>query len=175
MKKEKQSTRIYARRLAEVAASKREKILEVGFGRGISASVIEAQEVERHIVIEADKRASARLVAFAKRRPRVTAIRGFWQEVTRTLPSESFGSVLYAASALAPDEGRLFFKEAYRLLKKGGVLTYLSEGKDFSPEYLALLREAGFRDIQRSTFGVNSPDGSTIPQSDTMLVPVVFK
>ncbi|HLD04373.1 MAG TPA: hypothetical protein VJG90_01515, partial [Candidatus Nanoarchaeia archaeon] len=69
-----------------------------------------------------------------------------------------------------------FFKEAHRLLKKGGILTYYSdEARRFSKEHIQKLKEVGFRKIQWETCKVKPPKGSMYWRKRTILVPVIIK
>ena len=170
----------YMLRLAEVAGSKAEKVLEVGFGMGISAGYFQRFEIEEHIIVEANRSVYERLVAFARSAPRrVVPILGFWEDVTGNIPDGSVSSILFDACLLresALRQSRAFFREAYRLLKKGGILTYYSgEAEDFSPQHEEALREAGFRDIQKEVCEVNPPEGCLYWQEKTLMVPIIFK
>lgn len=74
-------------RLAEVAGSKGGKVLEVGFGMGISARFLQRLEIEEHLIIEANRAVYQKLLAFSKRARRpTTPLLGFWEEVAEGLP-----------------------------------------------------------------------------------------
>jgi guanidinoacetate N-methyltransferase len=173
--------REYMKRLASVAASKPGRVLEVGFGMGISASFLQGYEIEKHVIIEANSGVYELLASFARKaRQKVVPISGFWQDVTPALPDGSFSAILFDTYPLA--EGEIhrnhfsFFKEAYRLLEKGGVLTYYSdEARNYSRAHRRALMQAGFRDIQGHVCPVEPPPDCQYWKESTLLVPVVFK
>lgn len=173
--------RDYMRRLAEVAGSKPGRVLEIGFGMGLSAAFLQRFEIEEHIVVEANRAVYERLVAFAAEAPgRVVPVFGFWEDVTRSIPDGSVSSILFDTYPLREEDIHSnhfpFFREAYRLLKKGGVLTYYSdEAKDYSREHAAALRDAGFTDIQKEICVVNPPKNCAYWRKKTLMVPIVFK
>lgn len=171
----------YMRVLAEIAGSKAGRVLEVGFGMGISASFLQEYDIEEHIIIEANEDVYERLLSFAaKVRRKVTPILGFWQDTVKEIPDGSVSSILFDTYPMSADEVHRnhfpFFPEAYRLLKKGGVLTYYSdEEQDFSGEHRKALQKAGFEDIQKLVCQVNPPADCEYWQSNTIVAPIIFK
>merc|ERR1719330_625759 len=80
------------------------RVLEVGFGLGISAGYIDAEaSVTEHVIIEANEAVLGRagLWADTARRPTVV-LGGFWQEVAGDLETGSFGGILFDAFPLTP-------------------------------------------------------------------------
>ena len=69
--------------LANILGEKGGRVLEVGFGMGISASFIQAHEsITEHVIIEANEFVFKRLQSFAHTAPhKVTPLFGFWQDV----------------------------------------------------------------------------------------------
>jgi guanidinoacetate N-methyltransferase len=171
----------YMKHLASVAASKPRRVLEVGFGMGISASFLQEYDVEEHVVIEANREVYEALTSFAREaKQKVVPVLGFWQDVTPTFPDGSFSAILFDTYPLAEEEVHQnhfpFFGEAYRLLEKGGIFTYYSdEARSFSRVHRQALRRAGFRDIQGEVCPVEPPPGCRYWKADSLLVPVVFK
>jgi guanidinoacetate N-methyltransferase len=173
--------REYMKRLATVAASKPRRILEVGFGMGISAGFIQDYEVGKHVIIEANREVYSALRSFAAEAyQKVLPVLGFWQDVTPTFPDESFSAILFDTYPLT--EGEIhrnhfpFFPEAYRLLEKGGVFTYYSdEARNFSHAHRKELRKAGFHDIQKQICPVEPPPDCASWSAETLLVPGVVK
>ena len=87
-----------------------------------------------------------------------------------------FGTYPLSEADVHPTSAIPFFKEAYRMLKKGGVFTYFScEVDDFSPYHLEMLQAAGFEDIQKKVFPMNTPENCWYWSSDTMVVPIIRK
>lgn len=170
----------YMRMLAQVAASGRGTVLEVGFGMGISAGYIQSAGVDRHIIIEANRDVYRKLEAFAAEHPSVTPLFGFWEEAASTLPSGSINGILFDTYPLTEADIHRnhfpFFKEAHRLLTPDGTLTYYSdEIDDYSTEHLEALTSAGFTRIGKSLCEVVPPEGCAYWTSRTLLAPVIQK
>lgn len=171
----------YMHALADIAAGNGGVILEVGFGMGISARYIQKHPIERHIIIEANRDVYERSVAFAKGAIHpVTPILGFWEEATALLAEGSIDGILFDTYPLSEKEIHTnhfpFFKEAFRLLAPGGTLTYYSdEIDDFSPLHRSLLKEAGFRYIEKYVCEVTPPNDCTYWKSPTIVAPIIRK
>lgn len=171
----------YMKELAAAACSRGGRVLEVGFGMGISAGYIQSHDIAEHVIIEANRDVFERLMVFAKDAPRaVLPLFGFWQDVTKQIPSGSISGILFDTYPLCEEEIHQnhfgFFHEAFRLLRPGGILTYYSdEISDFSPEHARKLREAGFRNIQKNICRVDPPDDCAYWKSKTIVVPIVTK
>ncbi len=171
----------YMRELAKVACSGGGKVLEVGFGMGISATHVQSHSVEMHYVVEANASVYSRLEEFAKLATSpVVPLFGFWEDVVSQLQSEMFSGILFDTYPLQAGEMHSnhypFFKEAYRLLKKGGVLTYYSdEVAEYSPPHLVALSEAGFTNLARVVCSVNPPEDCLYWKQSSLMVPIVKK
>ncbi len=174
----------YMKMLASIAAKNCGKVLEVGFGLGISAHFIQQHGgVKNHVIIESHPdviKKCRELYSDEIKAGKIKLIKGFWEEATKRLPSESFDGILFDTYPLS--EGQIhknhfwFFKEAYRLLKKGGVLTYYSdESKRFSKEHLGKLRGAGFKRIDHKLCKVSPPKNCMYWDKRTILAPIVIK
>ena len=101
------------------------RVLEIGFGLGLSARHLTALGVRQHVVIEPNHGVfNASLVHAFEVAPRTafTPVLGFWQEVSPQLRTAAFDGILFDAFPDAADES--FFREARRLLRPGGVLTF---------------------------------------------------
>lgn len=98
--------------LAEIATSNGGRVLELGFGLGLSASAVQKHDIDEHIIIEANKDVFKRLEvynrrdagsglslvtqAFASKAPhKVTPMLGLAREVVATLPDNSIDGILY--------------------------------------------------------------------------------
>ncbi len=171
----------YMKVLSEIACQNGGAVLEVGFGMGIASGFIQAAEIFSHTVIEANAGVFIRLLEFAKNASRpVSPTLGFWEEICPGLPSGGFSGILFDTYPLS--EGDIhqnhyaFFREAYRLLCRGGALTYYSdEARDFSPEHLELLRTAGFTDIGGIVCPVRPPPDCQYWQQGSFLAPIIRK
>jgi guanidinoacetate N-methyltransferase len=173
--------REYMKRLASTAASKPRRVLEIGFGMGLSARFLQNYDIEEHVIIEANREVYQSLLAFAaEAKQKVVPVFGFWEDITSSLPEESFSAILFDTYPLKQEEIHRnhfsFFEESYRLLEKGGIFTYYSdEAITFSRSHLRALRRAGFRDIQGEICPVAPPPDCLYWKAETLLVPVVFK
>lgn len=126
----------YMAKLAHVATrtasapAARGRVLEVGFGMGISATAIQAFPIGEHVILEANADVFNRLQSFAGGTPtKVTPIGpDMWQNSIATIPDESIDGILYDTYPLNKEEQHIhqfhFLQEARRILKPGGVITY---------------------------------------------------
>jgi guanidinoacetate N-methyltransferase len=171
----------YMELLAEIATLNKGVILEVGFGMGISAFYIQKNQIDKHIIIEANKEICKIVKKFAQTaKTRVELIEGFWENEIFKLKSESIDGILFDTYPLSPSEVHKnhynFFREAYRLLKPGGIFTYYSdEIKVFSNEHICTLNKAGFRKIIGKICEVDPPLDCKYWKSKTILAPIIIK
>ena len=171
----------YMLALAEIAAHQGGSILEIGFGMGISARYIQEHPIDQHVIIEANKEVYAQLEIFALTAKRQTIpLFGFWEDIVSQIPSGSIAGILFDTYPLREEEVHrnhfFFFKEAYRLLVPGGILTYYSdEARDFSKRHMQALNSAGFSDIDKIICPVLPPRGCKYWKKNTLLAPVVRK
>ena len=173
----------YMKALADIAAKGGGKVLELGFGMGISAEYIQAHPVIEHIIIEANHEVAERAREFAKKAPHSTTIlEGFWEQVIDQIPDNSLDGILFDTYPLSDLElyqnHFFFFPYAFKKLKKGGIFTYYSdEIKSFGRVHLKKLLKAGFtqENIQGSAVAVNPPENCEYWKAKTMLAPVVKK
>ncbi len=171
----------YMRKLAHVAARQGGRVLEVGFGMGISAAFVQEYPLEEHVIIEANEEVYQRACSFAQQAvQKVTVIKGFWEDVVPTLVAESFDGILFDTYPLSSEEIHTnhfpFIPYAHRLLKQGGVLTYYSdEISGYASRHLKVLQDAGFHDIQAVICSVTPPAGCQYWTSNTILAPIITK
>lgn len=175
----------YMDTLAKIATHNHGKVLEVGYGMGISSRAIQNKGVEHHTIIECHPDVVTKCnqdFANEVRDREISVLQGFWEDVTPSLPSNSFDGILFDTYPLTEEEIHgnhfWFFEEAYRLLKPGGVLTYYSdEAKDFSPKHIERLGKAGFKteDISFKICNVSPPQDCEYWQEKTIIAPIVRK
>lgn len=125
--------------MVDIATAHHGDILEVGFGMGISAELIQQRGVRSHTIIEANADVLLRAQDWRAARPHsdVRLIDGRWQE--RAAGLGPFDSVFYDTYPASDEElARLtqtpfssdFFPVAAELLRAGGVFTYYSNEVD---------------------------------------------
>ncbi|MEK7183992.1 MAG: class I SAM-dependent methyltransferase [Patescibacteria group bacterium] len=173
----------YMKRLAEIATSNGGKVLEVGFGMGLSASYIQdAPQLKLHIIIEANDLVAKKAQVFAdKSRHKTKVILGLWEEVIDEIPDGSLDGILFDTYPLSTREYRNhypFFPFAYKKLKPGGVLTYFSdEAVRIKPYHMKKLLGAGFKrkNISSDLVDIDTPENCQYWQSKTILSPRVIK
>lgn len=171
----------YMEKLASIACAKVGHVLEVGFGMGISSSFVQRHEINSHTVIEPNDSVFLKLLEFAQNAHKIVVpIQGFWEDVCPSLPCDYFTGILFDTYPLKEEEVHCnhfsFFKEAYRLLKPGGVFTYYSdEAKNFSRIHREQLKLAGFKSIKKSLCEVKPPKECLYWKRETLLIPIVTK
>eukprot|EP01064_Diplonema_japonicum_P002486 TRINITY_DN1157_c0_g1_i1.p1 TRINITY_DN1157_c0_g1~~TRINITY_DN1157_c0_g1_i1.p1 ORF type:complete len:249 (+),score=92.81 TRINITY_DN1157_c0_g1_i1:76-822(+) len=119
----------YQDAIAKIACENGGKVLEVGFGMALSASAIQRNDIGEHVIIEASEAVFKRLESWAaQQKHKVTPMFGLWQDVVKTLPSNSFDGIYYDTYPNNKESQHThqfeFLKEARRILKPGGILTY---------------------------------------------------
>lgn len=175
----------YMAALARIATSQGGRVLELGYGLGLSAAAIQTADIERHVVIECHPDVLVRCLRDqrdALNAGRLHVLSGFWDDVTPLLASASFDGILFDTYPLSQDELHRnhfpFFREAHRLLRPGGILTYYSdEATDFSPAHRAELLAAGFEDadLAGEVCAVSPPADCQYWRAPTLLAPIVRK
>lgn len=174
----------YMAELAAIATGRGGRILEVGFGMGISAGYIQRVEtVSSHVVIECHQdvvRFALTQCAEGLCAGRLILVNGFWEDVVPCLQSESFDGVLFDSIEMDKEPHRFnafaFFQEAHRLLRRGGVFTYFSdEPRELSEQHVQHLRQAGFTDIDQRVCRVSPPAECRYWTEPTIVAPIVTK
>ena len=115
----------YMARLAEVATRAGGRVLEVGFGMGISARALARHGAKQHIVLEPNIGRYAAAIDHATEHAISCAVfpmLGYWEELVPLLRDGSFDAILF--DPFPAVVGPAFMRSARRLLKPGGVLTF---------------------------------------------------
>jgi len=175
----------YMERLGAVATQNGGAVLELGYGMGISAAVIQSRDIDSHTIIEAHPDVITKCVvdnraAFSE--GRMHLFTGFWQDVTPMMASEKFDGILFDTYPIKEEEmigpHMFFFDEAHRLLKPGGVLTYYSdEATHLKDAHVERLVNAGFdkKGIDFEVCDVVPPKDCEYWKDTTIVVPIVRK
>jgi guanidinoacetate N-methyltransferase len=127
--------------MAAIAARAGGDVLEIGFGRGVSAGRIQRLGVRSHTIVECNPHVLARFDRWRESFPGrdIRVVPGLWQEVVDTLGE--FDAVFFHTYALDADEAvellsnsvtfaASFFPVAAAHLRPGGVFTYLTNEID---------------------------------------------
>ena len=129
------------RAMARAVTDTRGDILEVGFGRGVAASMIQEAEVRSHTIIECNSHVIDDLRAWRAGYPGrdIRLVEGRWQDVTADL--EMYDGILFHAYPLDEQDfaeqvvgsvtfAAHFFPTAAARLRPGGRFTYLTNEAD---------------------------------------------
>lgn len=182
----------YMAALATAACEPGGRVLEVGFGLGLSAACIDAYRpsVSEHVILEANDAVLGRAGLWADKASVPTLLLGgFWQDLVPSLEPESFGGILFDAFPLSPGEAcgdgevGAFFSEASRLLRPGGCFTFYYDAgsnwieccKAFRDDTIPKLLRAGFSKIEEDQVLCRPRPGCTYFWKDRFLVPRAWK
>lgn len=177
----------YMEALAAAACQHGGRVLEVGFGLGLSAAYVDAYDaVEEHVIVEANDEVLGRAALWEDeaRRP-TTVYGGFWQEIIGDFEDGSFSGVLFDAFPLSPEEAagdgevKEFFEQAARLLRPGGVFTFYFDAggswieclQSFRSETVPKLLNAGFSRVEDDQVLCAPREGCTYFWKDRFLIP----
>ena len=155
--------------LAEAAAESHGDVLEVGFGMGISAALLQQVGVRSHTILECNQDVGERAEAWAGRHrdAPIRIVHSRWQDWDA--PEAAFDGILFDTYPTSEEEylreviespvfAAGFFATAARALRPGGVFTYYSNEIDsLSREHQRLL----LRHFRR--FSVSVVDGLQPP------------
>lgn len=171
----------YMKMLAGIVGRKGGDILEVGFGLGISAGFIQKYpKVKNHTVVEfhPDVINNSKKMFGGK----IKILKGFWEEVVPNIKKNSFDAILFDAYPLSKNEiskTRMhFLKESFRILRKGGILTYYSDidnCKNFLKEYGEKIKKLGFSEVNCKPCKVNPPKDCNYYNKKTIIAPIIKK
>lgn len=168
--------------LAGIAGEHGGRVLEVGYGLGLSAGHLLANPlVTEHWIIECHPAVLQRAAVALKDEisaGRVHLLSGFWEDVVGSMTPGQFDGVLFDTYPLTADEIHgnhfPFFPAARRLLRNGGTFTYYSDEVDqLSASHVARLRAHGFREIDWKTVAVSPPTDCEYWQADSIVAPIV--
>jgi len=176
----------YMKTLASIATKNRGDILEIGFGLGIAAHFIQkSKKINKHTIVEFHRdviKYCKKLYSKEIKNKKIKLLEGFWENIVPKLPKESFDGILFDPYPLSKNEIAKtrfrFFKEAFRLLKKDGILTYYSDAdtfKTFSEENIGKLKKAGFKKINYKICKVNPPKNCIYYNKKTIIAPIIIK
>ena len=187
----------YMGKLAEVATRNGGRVLEVGFGMAISATAIQSYPIDEHIIMEANGDVFKRLKEFADGAPSKVTPLGpdLWQNTIANIEDDSVDGILYDTYPLNKEEQHIhqfeFLKQARRILKPGGIMTYcnltstgvLKHDYDsweqlFEETQKRHLINAGYTEdeiLGVEAFPVTPTDDCEYYSHDTAMVPIIQK
>ena len=158
------------RAMAALATESHGDLLEIGFGRGISASIIQEMGVRSHTIVECNESVIKR---FHQWKPsylgrEIHLLEGRWQDVTDQFAE--YDSIFFHTYPLNEEEyleqalnsatfAEHFFPTASRYLRPGGVFTYMTNEIDSlsRAHQRALLRH--FRSFRVQVLPLELPGG----------------
>ncbi len=104
----------YMKKLASIICKNGGKVLELGFGMGISAHFIQKYkysqskfQIKSHIIIEAHPEVckyARKMFAKEIKVKQLELLQGYWQDVTKNLKKESFDGILFDTYPLTEKE-----------------------------------------------------------------------
>ena len=127
--------------MARIAGASHGDVLEVGFGRGVSSSFLQAEGVRSHTILECNPSVLDRCRAWRDAQPdaEITIVPGLWQDTIEALGT--FDAVFFHTYPLNEEEvadqvigsttfAEHFFPSAAAHLRTGGVFTYMTNEID---------------------------------------------
>lgn len=129
--------------MARIAGRSGGDVLEVGFGRGVSADMIQRHDVRSHTIVECNDSVVERFNQWRRAPARATCdirmIYGRWQDTVEQL--SNYDAIFFHTYPLNADEmleyvarsvtfAEHFFATAANHLREGGVFTYLTNEID---------------------------------------------
>lgn len=139
--------------MAQIVSDTHGDVLEVGFGRGISAELVQQSGVQAHTIVECNPSVIDRFHAWRSRHPEsdIRLIAGKWQDTVDQF--ELYDGILFHTYPLNHEEylayvvrsvtfAQHFFPTAAAHLRPGGVFTYFTAEVDsFSRAHQRLVFE----------------------------------
>lgn len=127
--------------MADIVTERPGDVLEIGFGRGVSADMIQERGTRSHTIIECNDHIIDRFHRWQAKYPdsKICLVRGKWQDVLDEL--DQYDAVFFHTYPLNEEEmieqvgdsttfAEHFFPHAASLLRDGGAFTYLSNEID---------------------------------------------
>lgn len=105
---------------ADIVCHNQGDILEIGFGMGISANYIQANNPKSHTIIENHPQVLEKAVEWAKDKPNVIILAGSWRDKLNDL--NTYDGVFY--DTYGDDDFKLFSNHVSELVKSGGVFSW---------------------------------------------------
>tara|TARA_R100000781_G_scaffold9112_3_gene7949 strand:- start:1898 stop:2458 length:561 start_codon:yes stop_codon:yes gene_type:complete len=95
-------------------------ILEIGFGMGISAGYIQANNINSHTIIENHPQIIEKAKTWAADKPNVTIVEGDWYDIKDSL--STYNGIFY--DTYGEDDWSKFAEELSSLVKSGAKVTW---------------------------------------------------
>lgn len=176
-------------RMADSIAQSGGRILEVGFGLGLSASAMQAKDIARHVIIESNQDVVSHFNEWKRQfsQKDIRIVEGCWSDVIGNIESGSFDGVFFDAYPQTEAEAthnlasgfnvaERFVPEAARILSEGGKFTYYSNERDSLPRRMQRLLLEHFSSIELEyCSGLDVPEGCNYWHYDQMLVVTASK
>jgi guanidinoacetate N-methyltransferase len=127
--------------MAEVVTETHGDVLEIGFGYGVSATLIQEQSVRSHTIIECNDAVVEKFFEWKElfKQNQINLVHGLWQDTIEELGQ--FDGIFFHTYPLNEEEymkyvhgkttfAEHFFETAAKHLRSGGVFTYFSNEID---------------------------------------------
>jgi hypothetical protein len=116
------------RKHAEICCQRGGDILEIGFGMGISANLIQQYDIKSHTIVEFHPQIIDRLKIWSKDKKNVNIIEGDWYEQLDIINLIKYDGIFFDTHL---DPNRKKFRELVvnKSLKYNGIFTYFKIGK----------------------------------------------
>jgi spermidine synthase len=103
-------------------------ILEIGFGMGISASMIQEKNISSHTIVEIHPQVFEKASEWQKSKNNVTLLFGDWVDLKEIIISKKYDGIFFDTHL---DDNRPLFRELIveRCIKPNGTFSYFNVGK----------------------------------------------
>lgn len=155
--------------MAEIVCNSHGDVLEVGFGRGISSSMIQQHGVRSHTIIECNPSIAARFHEWksGQSNQNISLVQGMWQDTIAELPL--YDGIFFHTYPLDQEEyikyvhGRAtfaehFFATAAAHLRTNGVFTYFSNEIDSLSRWHQRILFQYFKEISTKIIPLDLPE-----------------
>lgn len=144
------------RTMAQIVATKRGDVLEIGYGMGLSSAAVAACKPRSQTIIEAHPQIIERAEKWAASQSQATIIPGRWQDHLAGLGK--FDGILFDVFGGVGQREEFFSQLAEHLRPGGWATLWLADDREIQPELARILFEQGFEWRYRRVFAIPTPD-----------------
>jgi spermidine synthase len=149
----------------EICCQKGGDILEVGFGMGISANIIQQYDIKSHTIVELHPQIINRLKEWSKGKKNINIIEGDWYDSLNIINSRKYDGIFFDTHL---DPNRKKFRELVvdKSLKDNGIFTYFKIGRTDFYNY--------FDKLKIETVSCKTDSNSRVGENDNFLVEIPY-